>query len=148
MSTRSLIVTKTDDDKYRGIYAHWDGYPEHNGLILQNHYTDQNKINALINFGNVSVLAPSVEKPKGHTYNTPAKGYCVFYGRDRGEEGQEPFTKFSIDAVLNYDCGQEYVYIWDGSKWVVFWYQNGMSSRTPTKGRDLHEVLESFSVDT
>lgn len=147
MSTRSLIVTKTDDDKYRGIYVHNDGYPEYNGKILQEHYTCKEKIDALINLGNLSSLAPSIEKPEGHTFDNRVDGYCVFYDRDRGEEGQEPFTKFSIDAVLNYDCGQEYVYIWNGSKWIVYWYQNGVSSRTPTKGRDLHEVLESFSFE-
>lgn len=148
MSTRSLIVTKTSDDKYRGIYAHWDGYPEHNGRILQEHYTDQEKIDALIDLGDVSILAPSIEKPEGHSFDTPVDGYCIFYGRDRGEDDQEPFTKYTINGVLHYDRGQDFVYIWNGSKWTVFWYQNGMNQQTPTEGKDLSKVLKDLSVNT
>lgn len=147
MSTRSLIVTKTDDDKYRGIYAHWDGYPEHNGRILQEHYTDQEKIDTLIDLGNVSVLAPSTEKPTGHSYDTRVEGHCVFYGRDRGEEEQEAFEESSIQDILNLDYGQDFVYIWNGSKWTVYFHQNGIGPQSPTEGKDLREVLESASVD-
>lgn len=147
MSTRSLIVTKTDNDSYKGIYVHFDGYPEHNGKILQKHYTDQEKINALIDLGNASILAPSIEKPEGHSYNTPVEGHCIFYDRDRGEDGQEAFEKFSLKEVLNYDCGQDFVYIWDGSKWTVFWHDNGLNRRSLTDGEDLCEVLKPLPFE-
>lgn len=34
MSTRSFICIEDDEQGYRGIYCHYDGYPEHVGKLL------------------------------------------------------------------------------------------------------------------
>lgn len=40
MSTRSMICQKTEEGAYECVYCHGDGYPEHNGQILLEYYTD------------------------------------------------------------------------------------------------------------
>ena len=37
MGTRSFIAQRVGDE-YVGVYCHWDGYLEHNGRILLEHY--------------------------------------------------------------------------------------------------------------
>ena len=44
MSTRSMICMKDEGDKYKCIYCHSDGYLEHNGAILIDHYKDKEKL--------------------------------------------------------------------------------------------------------
>ena len=39
MATRSFIGI-VEEDKIKGIYCHWDGYPENVGAILNGHYKD------------------------------------------------------------------------------------------------------------
>ena len=41
MATRSNIGIVNEDDSITAIYCHWDGYPEHNGKILLNHYNNK-----------------------------------------------------------------------------------------------------------
>ena len=39
MSTRSLIgYFDSESPEIKMVYCHWDGYPEHNGKLLLNHY--------------------------------------------------------------------------------------------------------------
>jgi hypothetical protein len=88
MATRSRIAIEDQDGTVRSIYCHWDGYPEHHGPILLNHYTTQEKVESLIALGSISSLAPETEIPEGvtHNFENPAKGIVVAYHRDRGEE--------------------------------------------------------------
>ena len=53
MGTRSFIIIESQDHA-RGIYCHWDGYLEGNGLTLLTHYTSTDQIEALISGGNMS----------------------------------------------------------------------------------------------
>lgn len=48
MSTRSKIGILRKDGTVDHVYSHWDGYPEHNGVILLNEYSNINKMNHLI----------------------------------------------------------------------------------------------------
>ena len=40
MGTRSKIGILRRDGTVDHIYCHWDGYPEHNGVILFNDYSN------------------------------------------------------------------------------------------------------------
>lgn len=86
MATRSTIALEFADGSVQQIYCHWDGYLDHNGRILQEHYLNPFKVKKLIQGGAVSSLAPSIDKPEGHSFNKSVEGYTVFYTRDRGEE--------------------------------------------------------------
>ena len=123
MATRSTIALEYADGTVDQIYCHWDGYLEHNGAILQEHYKDPFKVRKLMDLGDVSSLAPSIEKPAGHTFDKSVDGYTVFYGRDRGEKGvgSKRFKDFE-DYKANHQY-EEYEYILrkDGN-WYVSQY--------------------------
>ena len=51
MSTRSKIGILRKDGSVDHVYSHWDGYPEHNGVVLIENYNNINKMNELIRNG-------------------------------------------------------------------------------------------------
>lgn len=83
MATRSRIGLYNEDGTITGIYCHWDGYPEYNGRILVESYTDIRKINQLLKLGNLSSLGPEIGSK--HDFNDRTEEECTFYRRDRGE---------------------------------------------------------------
>lgn len=116
MSTRSLIAMQ-DGQKYRSIYCHWDGYPSHNGAILQAHYTDPVKLKALIDLGDISVL--DAEIGEKHPFDARPEGVVTAYHRDRGEDDCEARSYVSV-AALNLaasKCGAEYLYLYQEGRW-------------------------------
>lgn len=120
MGTRSDIIGKLRDGKWKRVYCHWDGYLDHNGDILFNHYKTQDRVEALLAPGDMSVLREDCSKPEGHSFDKPAKGCTVYYGRDRGEDGAEGITGETLEAVWP-EAGSwtEFTYVWDGSQWWV-----------------------------
>jgi hypothetical protein len=125
MATRSTIALEFADGTVQQIYCHWDGYLEHNGAILQEHYLDPFKVQRLIEGGAVSSLAPSIDKPEGHSFDKSVDGYTVFYARDRGEDLHVSKFKDYADYRANAQ-GEEYNYILrqvDGKAvWFVEFY--------------------------
>lgn len=61
MSTRSWIGIKQKDQSLNLVYCHYDGYIEHNGVILQDHYQTIDKIKQLIKNGSIRILNETVE---------------------------------------------------------------------------------------
>ena len=124
MATRSTIAVQQADGTVSQIYAHWDGYLDGNGQLLQTYYNSQELAEALVSLGSISSLAERRD-PLGttHTYDTPEKDVTVYYGRDRGETEVEPtvYTNFS-DYKKNGDS-QEYDYVFMGGEWFVSCYE-------------------------
>lgn len=56
MATRSNIAIKNKDGTYDYVYCHFDGYLDNNGVILYDHYQDENKIRRLIDLGDMSAF--------------------------------------------------------------------------------------------
>lgn len=117
MGTRSSISVQVGD-KIKSIYCHWDGYLSWNGKILLENYNSQELAEKLIALGDLSSLNKSPDKPEGHTYDTPVDGYCVAYGRDRGEKNTEARSYTSM-YELKLEMNEEYNYYWDGTQWTV-----------------------------
>jgi hypothetical protein len=71
MGTRSTIALEFADGTVEQVYCHWDGYLEHNGKILQEHYSDPFKLRDLIDQGGISSLGKSIGKkhPFSPAYN-------------------------------------------------------------------------------
>jgi len=120
MSTRSMIARRYEDGSFRAVYAHWDGYPEHNGRVLLSHYSNVDKLNSLLDEGDISVLRETVGEKHdfGETPGLANKNeWTTFYGRDRGEEGIEACTFETLDELTT--AAKErwavYVYVFDGS---------------------------------
>ena len=112
MSTRSTISAKIGDNVY-SIYCHFDGYLSHHLPILKEHYNNQEAVEKLIALGDLSVLDISTDCLEGHSFENQVKGYCVAYGRDRGEEGTQAQKHLGRSGIEK----QEYNYYWNGETW-------------------------------
>lgn len=143
MSTRAYICMKTKSGDYRGIYNHWDGYLSGVGEILLNHYKDYDKVEKLINLGDISVLGQGLEPPKivkkygldwamNTEFNSlPTKEKValkanerigtIAYSRDRKEEKNiarwsnldELYTSFDNSMI-------EFVYLFINNRWRYY----------------------------
>jgi hypothetical protein len=121
MSTRSSIGIVNDDGSVTGIYCHWDGYPEHNGKLLLNHYNNTAIVYELMDLGNLSYLDEKLNTDLPHSFKKPVKGVCVAYGRDRGEKNVNS-KKFISDIEYKMNGnGVDYQYLFNNNKW---YYRN------------------------
>jgi hypothetical protein len=121
MSTRSFIGIASNDDsmsRVSGIYCHFDGYPDHHGPILKNHYTTQEKVLQLLALGSISALAPEIGEK--HSFQSPKENWALAYHRDRGEEhngcqeyASEDHTRMNCFS----DLGVDYAYLFKNGKW-------------------------------
>ena len=130
MATRSSIAMKTENG-IRGIYCHWDGYPEHNGDILSKHYIDPAKVKELIDLGDISALRNQI----GQKHSFDAKysdepelngmfdDWTLAYHRDRGEPwaNTAPQTYATVKEwkEMFEGSGCEYFYLFDNNTWEV-----------------------------
>lgn len=114
MSTRSYICKENEDETYTGIYCHSDGYLTYNGAMLLDHYSSRERVDKLLSLGCLSSLMPKIEpdptKPHSFDYNERQEDVCVFYGRDRGEDGQEA-RQVKLEDIDAPDSWIEYCYI-------------------------------------
>lgn len=120
MGTRSTIIQKLDNGKYRSIYCHWDGYLSHNGKILLENYKDSNKVSKLLELGALSSLNEECEIPEGvlHNYKSPQKNITVAYFRDRGEEDWEDVSYLDKDS-LRESFDEFYSYLFFEGNWYM-----------------------------
>ena len=133
VSTRCFIVKKTNAG-YKGIYSHWDGYPEEPGVgwMLKKYYTNPAKVTKLIALGSISSLDKNIgskhsfaKMRSGTKYGDmiEKKQWTTAYHRDRGEPWSEtkPVTFKTKDALEKYisDSWCEYLYVFEDGKWKV-----------------------------
>ena len=116
MSTHAIIM-QTKDNKTRGIYCHSDGYLDYVGVKLIENYTDETKVEELINLGDLSVLGAEI----GHQvdfddWSAHQLDQCIAYHRDRGED----LNISNIDDVIKWAKDYEYAYLFKNGKWYVY----------------------------
>lgn len=135
MATRSTIALEYADGTVDQVYCHWDGYLEHNGRILFEHYRDPFKLQELMNLGDVSSLGINIgskhafspfEGDKADFEAAQAAGATTFYGRDRGETGTSAkrFKDFEDYKARHQYEEYEYILRKDGN-WYVSQYDKG-----------------------
>jgi hypothetical protein len=129
MGTRSRIGVM-HGEKLKSVYCHWDGYLEHNGQLLQDHY-DSAKANHLVALGDISSLKEQIgeEHPfsgcdviPNISHQKYAELYgkmTTFYGRDRKETGVDFTVDQSYTEFLSKDYDYEYIYIMCDGVWYV-----------------------------
>lgn len=132
MATRSTIALEFADGTVQQVYCHWDGYLDHNGQILFEHYSDPFKLRDLIDLGDVSSLGPNIgrkhpfspfEGDKADYEAAREEGCTTFYARDRGETGCEArkFDNFEMYKLSHQYEEYEYILRKDGN-WYVSKY--------------------------
>ena len=121
MSTRSRIGLMLEDGTIKHSYCHFDGYPNGVGQTLVENYSDIEKVEELLSFGDMSFLAPKVTPDGIHNFNNPEQGVTVFYGRDRAETDVDSATT-SMDEYLSikYSSCIDYQYVFTGGHWWVY----------------------------
>lgn len=118
MATSSTISVVNKDKTISQIYCHWDGDLDNNGKILSENYATLERVQELISLGNLSELDKHIH-PTGfnHSFDTPEKNVCVFYGRDRGDSDFEPNKYTSIHGYLNECPFEEFNYMFVDNQW-------------------------------
>jgi hypothetical protein len=132
MATRSTIALEFADGTVGQVYCHWDGYLEHNGVLLQKNYTNPFILRDLIDLGDVSSLGEIIgtkhpfsqfdtTMPKDE-YENLYGNMTTFYGRDRGESGiKARYFKDFADYKANFQ-GEEFDYILRQVDGVATWF--------------------------
>jgi hypothetical protein len=112
MATRGRIGIQLSDGSILSIYSHWDNYPEWAGRILRTHYNTREKVEALVDGGDVSCLWTD-----DRWDNSGDGSYGPNYYSYRGED-----TPPRLDASLKkylFD-GEEYAYLFRNGEWVCY----------------------------
>ena len=151
MGTRSAIAIK-HGERIKSIYCHWDGYLEHNGVILQEFYLNSVDVNRMIATGDMSSLGATVGEKIEFAHRWAEEDYInvgethcapqsIFYNRDRGEDA--PFHSFGSEAefIEYYEgSGAEFYYLFDNGVWYVKACQGEF--------KPLHEELARLEKET
>ena len=159
MGTRSTIALEFADSTVQQIYCHWDGYLEHNGAILAEHYSDPFKLRDLIDLGDISSLGrnlghghpfskfglkeedPDFDKMIALCKQAEDEGWTTAYGRDRGETGVDSKKFVDFQDYLAHHQYEEYEYILrkDGN-WYVKQHDNEFELLAPALAKELAAV--------
>lgn len=104
MATRARIGIDNQDGTVTSIYLHHDGYTDGAGRILAADYTTPERVEALLELGDLSSLGGTSED-------------TIAYGRDRGEDGCEAATHGYEDWPAS---GAAFQYLYDlEAGWLV-----------------------------
>lgn len=140
MGTRSRIGLALGPDQIVSVYCHYDGYIQHNGRKLVEHYNTESAVEELIDGGDMSSLhsthmwesAPMkqilhhadgrqttdyVRDADQNWVYSPAKAEpSPLYYSERGEDAPPKMSTF--DEFLSDDCGEEWCYLFTpGTGW-------------------------------
>lgn len=168
MSTNSLIFQEQQDGTLKGIYCHYDGYLQYNGVILSESYSDPKKVAKLLELGNLSSLGEELEASEavrlyGNYYyisdefkalsdeeqerlkNEAQSGkYTIAYHRDRGEE-LRPLKTITLEEQKNsenhFSDHYEYIYVQDKNG---VWYVNSIFGNKMINGLSFKELKEEL----
>jgi hypothetical protein len=101
MATRATIAYADNDGSYHAAYLHFDGYPEHAGVILNQRHNSIEKASALIAGGELRCLNASDGEPECFPRARPPKLLL-----DRGS-----LMKFARE------CDANYLYVFEDGHW-------------------------------
>lgn len=141
MATRSNIVVKQANGKFKRVYCHSAGYLAWNGLRLIESYNSEKLARLLVKPGDISVIHGRCDKPEGHHFDHDKRveGCTIYYGRDRGDKNCNGQMFDTLEAAI--DDHEGYCYIWDDGAWSVnAWFgadENGEGGQMETKRLDV-----------
>ena len=108
MATRSTISLLSDTGVIFSVYCHWDGYLEHNGKMLHEHYTTMESVQSLVSLGSMSSLGENIID-------------TVYYHRDRDEAWAttQPTLYSDWKYFVENMQAEEYNYIFTDGEWYL-----------------------------
>jgi len=114
MGTRSRIGLELSDGSILSIYSHWDGYPGFNGVKLVEHFNTKEKVQELVDLGDISCLWTNA----GWNNETlPEVGPLPY--SSRGEDCP-PRLDADLCEYLLPDNSEEYAYVFRAGQWVCY----------------------------
>ena len=119
MATRARLGYVLSDDSIVSVYHHWDGYPEWLGVTLTEQYNTDEKVRELIDGGNMSSCWSDSDfdyEKQEFIKKDPEPNY---YGGD--DEAPKHFQ--TLSALTDYDCGEEFLYLWFMNTWNCYAYK-------------------------
>ena len=144
MATRAIIA-KLDDKGVKAIYNHSDGYLEHAGRILAEHYRDKSKVDKLLAHGDVSIIDENIGvKIDFNDYKTRyANKQCKFYMRDRGEKYKHAEQLKDETELIEFsnNCDVDFIYMFAYGYWYVYDVHNGEAYNEINKFKELEDEL-------
>ena len=124
MSTHCLVAKMNGDGSIDAIYVHADGYLEQAGRILCEYYEDEQKVNDLLNLGDLSFIGPVPKSDpimwKDNYPEPPYSEYCRAY-KDRGETAPKKHypADTPIQKIIKDYNSQVYNYLWVDGEWFL-----------------------------
>lgn len=117
MATRCVIGIIRNDGSVECISCHYDGYVLGVGEMLNEYYKDQEKIERLLELGNISTLGENVEPLNGteHSFEKPDDHTTIAYARDRGDKKVESKVMKDLNEFSKKfnESWCEYAYLFD-----------------------------------
>lgn len=115
MSTRSYICKENKNGRVVGVFCHWDGYPSHNGRILDRHYFDENKVDELMSLGNLDSLGTTIAETRSwHKEDNTPWEQCQ-------PQEWEDVDACIYDVLKDYCIEFLYIYKYDGCEHDPHW---------------------------
>jgi hypothetical protein len=113
MSTRSRIGLELSDGSILSIYNHFDSYPEFLGVKLVEHFNTREKVEALVDLGDISAVWTNL----GFNQETLPETGPLPYSY-RGEECPPRLDANKYDYLAE---GEEYAYIFTlENTWICY----------------------------
>lgn len=119
MSTRAMIALELPDKSVRCSHVHMDGYPSYTGAILLDHYKDEERVQKLLDLGELGMLGDRLDEKDAHCHSP---SICFAYHRDAGEPYQEPCIYGTVETMLSQAFkafGTDYAYLFRDGQWYA-----------------------------
>lgn len=115
MPTRARIGIELEDGSILSSYHHLDGYPSWLGVLLQEAWTDREKVERAICLGDARTWGLRVSVEDQDDAETSVPGATLvnqYYERDLGHPASGPKRNANMTELENnICCGEEYVYV-------------------------------------
>ena len=119
MGTRARIGIQLNGNSILSAYHHWDGYPEWLGKVLVEHYNTKEKVEALIDGGDMSVCWTDDTFRNSDGKIEKKEEFGPQYYSERGEDCPPRFDEDIFDFISEKENNEEYAYVWTvNNKWV------------------------------
>jgi hypothetical protein len=116
MATRGRIALELSDGSILSMYNHYDSYPSWAGRILQTHYNTQEKVESLIDGGDVSCLWTD----EGFYTSGGATKRDYSGPLHYSERGEDCPPRLDKDMEEFFSDGEEYSYIFRNGNWFAY----------------------------